>query len=95
MTDYPELDDWLLDVARLGGGMDDYGAPTDDEIKEFNTFKEAKAFISALMIRERVDELKKYRDEHFKHHDSEYCLDNFNNFEYVLDRIRELKKGSR
>lgn len=48
-----------------------------------------------LLIKAKIDELERYRTAHAKHHDEEYCLDNFHNFTYVTDRIAELEKELR
>lgn len=50
-----------------------------------------KSWHNALISKARIDELVMYRTKHAKHHDEEYCLDNFHNFVYVNDRLKELE----
>ena len=44
-----EIDKILTPLLYIGGGLDDYGAPTEAEIKTDPVFKEAKARLIVLI----------------------------------------------
>lgn len=73
--------------------------PIDDprrvanRIRDAYTLTEAESILQDYVNSEVIKELERYRTEHAKHHDEEYCLDNFHNFTYIHDRIKELEKG--